>query len=114
MLVLTSIEKIIVVLAYAVAFILTMNITKVVFSQKEYRHLDFRLQVAYLVGFYFAVFCCIIGDIIFFEWANGTTGDRDNLAEHVGIVEKVDNGRVYTIESNLVTAVEKESMILIA
>lgn len=40
------------------------------------------------------------GDIIFFDWANDTTGSRDNSADHVGIVEKVDNGRVYTIEGN--------------
>lgn len=34
------------------------------------------------------------GDIIFFDW------DGDNLADHVGIVEKVENGTVYTIEGN--------------
>ena len=34
------------------------------------------------------------GDIIFFDWEN------DGLADHVGIVEKVENGRVYTIEGN--------------
>ena len=37
------------------------------------------------------------GDIIFFDWAsNGLDGDAD----HVGIVEKVENGRIYTIEGN--------------
>lgn len=37
------------------------------------------------------------GDIIFFDWAsNGLNGDAD----HVGIVEKVENGRIYTIEGN--------------
>lgn len=37
------------------------------------------------------------GDIIFFDWAfNGLDGNTD----HVGIVEKVANGRVYTIEGN--------------
>ena len=34
------------------------------------------------------------GDIIFFDWEN------DGLADHVGIVEKVENGLVYTIEGN--------------
>lgn len=34
------------------------------------------------------------GDIIFFDWEN------DGLADHVGIVEKVENGRVYSIEGN--------------
>lgn len=34
------------------------------------------------------------GDIIFFDW------DNDNSADHVGIVEKMENGTVYTIEGN--------------
>ena len=34
------------------------------------------------------------GDIIFFDWEN------DGLADHVGIVEKVEDGLVYTIEGN--------------
>ncbi len=34
------------------------------------------------------------GDIIFFDWAN------DEKADHVGIVEKTENERVYTIEGN--------------
>ena len=34
------------------------------------------------------------GDIIFFDW------ERDGLADHVGIVGKVENGLVYTIEGN--------------
>ena len=34
------------------------------------------------------------GDIIFFDW------DGDNLADHVGIVEKAEDGIIYTIEGN--------------
>ena len=34
------------------------------------------------------------GDIIFFDW------EDDGEADHVGIVEKVKNGMVYTIEGN--------------
>ena len=34
------------------------------------------------------------GDIIFFDWEN------DGLADHVGIVEKVENGLIYTVEGN--------------
>lgn len=34
------------------------------------------------------------GDIIFFDW------DNDNSADHVGIVEKMENETVYTIEGN--------------
>lgn len=37
-----------------------------------------------------------VGDIIFFDWADSNDGSSD----HVGIVEKVENGRVYTIEGN--------------
>lgn len=36
------------------------------------------------------------GDIIFFDWAD----KRDGKADHVGIVEKCENGTVYTIEGN--------------
>lgn len=38
------------------------------------------------------------GDIIFFDW-NDENG-QDGLTDHVGIVEKVENGFVYTIEGN--------------
>ena len=34
------------------------------------------------------------GDIVFFDW------ESDGLADHVGIVEKVENGLVYTVEGN--------------
>lgn len=37
------------------------------------------------------------GDIIFFDWARG---GQDGNADHVGIVEKVENGTVYTVEGN--------------
>ena len=42
------------------------------------------------------------GMIIFFDWdsPNGSSGPQDGLSDHVGIVEKVENGRVYTIEGN--------------
>ena len=36
------------------------------------------------------------GDIIFFDWAD----KHDGHSDHVGIVEKVENDRVYTIEGN--------------
>ena len=36
------------------------------------------------------------GDIIFFDWKD----KHDGHSDHVGIVEKVENGRVYTIEGN--------------
>ena len=37
------------------------------------------------------------GDIIFFDWDDG---GQDGSSDHVGIVEKVENGRIYTIEGN--------------
>ena len=41
------------------------------------------------------------GDIIYFDWNNkGGSGPQDGLADHVGIVEKVENGMVYTVEGN--------------
>lgn len=41
------------------------------------------------------------GDIIFFDWDNrGSSGPQDGLSDHVGIVERVENGTVYTIEGN--------------
>ena len=39
------------------------------------------------------------GDIIFFDWDNETTG-QNGLPDHVGIVEKVENGIIHTIEGN--------------
>ena len=41
------------------------------------------------------------GMIIFFDWDNkGSPGPQDGQADHVGIVQKVENGVVYTIEGN--------------
>jgi hypothetical protein len=42
------------------------------------------------------------GMIIFFDWddPDGSSGPQDGAPDHVGIVEKVENGRVYTVEGN--------------
>ena len=40
-----------------------------------------------------------IGDIIFFDWDKDNIG-QDGVPDHVGIVEKVENGYVYTVEGN--------------
>ncbi len=42
------------------------------------------------------------GDIIFFDWdsPDGVSGPQDGESDHTGIVEKVENGRVYTVEGN--------------
>ena len=39
------------------------------------------------------------GDLIFFGWDDEDEG-QDGAADHVGIVEKVDGGIVYTVEGN--------------
>ena len=38
------------------------------------------------------------GDIIFFDWAD--EDGQDGSADHVGIVEKVESGMIYTVEGN--------------
>lgn len=38
------------------------------------------------------------GDIIFFDWDDES--GQDGLSDHVGIVQKVEDGRVYTVEGN--------------
>ena len=43
--------------------------------------------------------------IVFFDWDNkGSSGLQDGQSDHVGIVQKVENGVVYTIEGNSGTA----------
>lgn len=40
------------------------------------------------------------GMIIFFDWDDPDTGGQDGSCDHTGIVERVENGRVYTVEGN--------------
>ena len=41
------------------------------------------------------------GMIIFFDWDNkGSSGTQDGQSYHTGIVQKVENGIVYTVEGN--------------
>jgi len=41
------------------------------------------------------------GQIIFFDWDNkGSSGPQNGQSDHVGIVEKCENGIVYTVEGN--------------
>ena len=41
------------------------------------------------------------GMIIFFDWDNkGSSGPQDGQSDHTGIVQKVENGKVYTVEGN--------------
>lgn len=43
------------------------------------------------------------GMLIFFDWhsPNGESGPQDGRSDHVGIVSRVEDGRVYTIEGNI-------------
>ena len=47
------------------------------------------------------------GALIFFDWdsPNGLSGPQDNDPDHVGIVEKVEDGYVYTVEGNISNSV---------
>lgn len=42
------------------------------------------------------------GMIVFFDWdnPNGSSGPQDGQSDHTGIVERVENGIVYTVEGN--------------
>lgn len=48
------------------------------------------------------------GMIIFFDWVEDD-GTQDGSSDHVGIVEKVENGRAYTIEGNSGDACQQNS-----
>lgn len=70
---------------------------------KQGLFLDFQVvKVKVLLGFKLVVYGKkedIIqkhGDIIFFDWAES----NDGKADHVGIVERIENDKVYTIEGN--------------
>ena len=47
--------------------------------------------------------------IIFFDWDD--ENGQDGLSDHTGIVEKVENGRVYTIEGNSGDSVRQNSYL---
>ena len=44
----------------------------------------------------------VVGMIIFFDWdsPDGSSGPQDVLSDHAGIVKKVENEIVYTVEGN--------------
>ena len=52
------------------------------------------------------------GMIIFFDWEDEEGGGLDGGADHVGIVERVENGRVYTIEGNTADSCRERSYSL--
>ncbi|MEF2837046.1 MAG: lysozyme family protein [Oscillospiraceae bacterium] len=52
------------------------------------------------------------GMIIFFDWEDEESGGLDGSADHVGIVQRVENGRVYTIEGNTADSCQERSYSL--
>lgn len=48
-----------------------------------------------------------LGDIIFYDWQDKGVGDDKGTSEHVGIVEKVENGKITVIEGNKSDAVAR-------
>ena len=54
------------------------------------------------------------GMIIFFDWdeSDGSNGAQDGESDHTGIVEKVENGYVYTIEGNAGNSVKEKRYLV--
>ena len=50
------------------------------------------------------------GDIIFYDWQDSGKGDNTGWPEHVGIVEKAENGQITAIEGNLNNAVGRRTL----
>lgn len=47
------------------------------------------------------------GDIIFYDWQDNGNGDNKGWSDHVGIVEKVSDGKITVIEGNHSCAVQR-------
>ena len=52
------------------------------------------------------------GYIIFYDWEDNGKGDNKGSSDHVGIVEKVSNGKISVIEGNYGNAVKRRSLSL--
>lgn len=50
------------------------------------------------------------GDIIFYDWQDNGVGDNKGWSDHVGIVEKVSNGKITVIEGNYSNAVRRRTL----
>ena len=50
------------------------------------------------------------GDIIFYDWEDNGRGDNTGAPNHVGIVEKVENGVITVIEGNYSEAVKRRTI----
>lgn len=50
------------------------------------------------------------GDIIFYDWQDDGVGDNTGWPDHVGIVEKVENGKITIIEGNYSNSVKRRTI----
>lgn len=50
------------------------------------------------------------GDIIFYDWQDSGTGDNTSWSDHVGIVEKTENGKITAIEGNYSDSVKRRTL----
>lgn len=50
------------------------------------------------------------GDILFYDWDDNGVGDNKGGPEHVGIVEKVANGKITIIEGNYSNSVKRRTL----
>lgn len=50
------------------------------------------------------------GDIIFYDWQDSGSGDNKGGSDHVGIVEKVANGKITIIEGNYSNSVKRRTI----
>ena len=50
------------------------------------------------------------GDVIFYDWDDNGSGDNKGVSDHVGIVEKVENGKITVIEGNISKAVGRRTI----
>ena len=50
------------------------------------------------------------GDLMFYDWEDNGKGDNKGGADHVGIVEKVSNGKITIIEGNYSQSVKRRTL----
>lgn len=50
------------------------------------------------------------GDIIFYDWDDNGVGNNQGSSDHVGIVEKVSDGKITVIEGNYSNAVKRRTL----
>lgn len=52
------------------------------------------------------------GDLILFDWQDSGKGDNKGYSDHIGVVEKISGGKIYTIEGNYSNAVKRRILSL--